>query len=328
MKVFLTGGTGFIGSRLALECLRLGHSVKVFGLENTEAERENSRFLRERGAEVVLGSVTGGDLLRSEIRGAEWVFHLAAAQHEAQASDQLFREVNVRGTENVLNASLKAGVRRFVHGSTIGVYGSLEGEIDEESPCNPDNVYGTTKLEAERIVRSYSEKLPVVIIRISETYGPGDRRLLKLFRGVEKGMFFIAGSGRNLHHPIYVDDLVQGLLIAAEHEAAAGEVFVLAGREPVTTETMVGTIARCLGKRPRRLRVPLLLLLAAAFAMETVLKPVGIKPPLHRRRLDFFRKSFHFSARKASDMLGFVPKFSFEEGVKETLRWYRERGYL
>lgn len=328
MQVLITGGTGFIGSRLALRCLERGDAVRVLGQENTPAEAANRRLIEARGAVVMLGSVTEPDKLAALVQGVDLVFHLAAAQHEANVPDQHFRDVNVDGTRNLLDACVAAGVKRFVHGSTIGVYGALAGAIDEDSPLHPDNIYGITKLEGEQLVLSYRARIPVVVVRISETYGPGDRRLLKLFRAIGKGMFFLIGSGRNLHHVIYVDDLIDGMLAAAATQTGVGEVFVLAGKEAVTTRDMVQAIADELGKKILPLRAPLFPFLLLAWLMETVLRPLGIQPPLHRRRMDFFKKSFVFAQDKSARLLQFAPKTGFRAGVAATARWYKEMSYL
>lgn len=329
MKVLITGGTGFIGSRLALQYLARGDIVRVLGQENTPAEVNNRKLIESEGAEVLLAGVTDRDKVFEAAMDIDVVFHLAAAQHEANVPDQHFWDVNVTGTRNVLDVSVSAGVQRLVHGSTIGVYGSaLSGTLDEQSPLAPDNIYGVTKLEGEQLALSYQDRLPVVVVRISETYGPGDWRLLKLFRAIKKRTFFMIGNGNNLHHPIYIDDLVQGFQLAATKEKALGKTFVLPGREPVTTADMVTTIANELGTTVRGWRVPLLPFHVAAVMAARTLGPVGVQPPLHPRRLDFFRKSFVFSAERASKTLEFAPKSTFADGVGETARWYSEMGYL
>ena len=328
MNILITGGTGFIGSRLALRCIDDGHKVRVFGQENTDAEKANKKLVESEGAEVVLGSITDKEKLSDAVKRIDIVFHLAAAQHEANVPDQVFRDVNVAGTKNLLDLCVQAGVQRFVHGSTIGVYGSIEGEIDEQSPCNPDNIYGITKLEGEKLVLSYKDRFPLVVIRISETYGPGDHRLLKLFKMINKNSFFMIGQGKNLHQLIFVDDLITGFLRAAESEKALGEIILLVGKEPITTDDMVKTIADCLNARIPGIRAPLWSFLTLAWLIETTLKPLGIQPPLHRRRMDFFKKSFSFSTTKASDLLGFTPKYSFEQGAEETARWYKDKKLL
>ena len=328
MQVLITGGTGFIGSRLALACREAGDAVTVLGQENTAAERDNARLLGARGIDLVMGTVTDAAAVRGAMSGAEIVYHLAAAQDEANVPDSHFREVNVDGTRHVVEAAVASGVRRLVHGSTIGVYGMLEGGIDEESPCRPENIYGVTKLEGESVVRGHADTLAAVIVRISETYGPGDRRLLKLFRAIKRGRFFRIGNGRNLHHLIYVDDLVSGMRQAGVSGAAVGQTFVLSGREPISTDAMMDAIARALGVSPPRLRFPLWPFVAAAAVLETVLRPLGIQPPLHRRRMDFFRKSFVFDQTRCRTVLGFEPETDFEAGAGSTARWYTEQGML
>jgi len=329
MNVLITGGTGFIGSRLSLRCLDLGYRVRIYGKENTPAEKKNCNDLEARGADIILGSMTETDKIAAAMDKIDVVFHLAAAQHEANVPDSVFWDVNVTGTETILSVAAQKGIRRFVHGSTIGVYGSsLDGIMDEESPLKPDNIYGVTKHAGEQSVLAVKDQLPVVVIRISETYGPGDRRLLKLFKGIQKRAFFMIGSGNNIHHLIYIEDLVDGLLVAAQNDDALGEIFVLSGKEPLTTNEMVHTIAQVLNKKKLPIKVPLFPFLMAAVGMEAALKPLGIPPPLHRRRMDFFKKSYLFSMDKSRVKLGFIPKYSFQEGVVETARWYKELNYL
>lgn len=329
MKVLITGGTGFIGSRLALASRERGYEVALLGQTNTPAEQENHQLLEKHGITTTLGSILEKDKLAGLAQGCDIVFHLAAAQHEANVPDEHFYQVNVEGTRNILEASVQGGVGRFVHGSTIGVYGAaMEGKLDENSPLQPNNIYGVTKREGEQLALSFNGKLPVSVVRISETYGPGDRRLLKLFKAIKKNVFFVIGKGDNKHQLIYVDDLIDGMYLAATDPQAVGQVFVLAGREVLTTREMVDTVADCLGARIPRLHAPMQPFLAAAVVFEKTLGPLGIQPPLHRRRLDFFRKSFFFSQEKANIILGFSPKTDFREGVARTAAWYRENGLL
>jgi nucleoside-diphosphate-sugar epimerase len=328
MNVMITGGTGFIGSRLALKCAAAGNSVLVLGQENTSAESANKKLIEPRGIKVALASVTDRAITEL-LKGVDVVYHLAAAQHEMNVPDQRFWDVNVNGTKNLLEASVRNGVGRFVHGSSIGVYGAaLEGIINERSPLKPDNIYGVTKLEGERVVLSFRDKLPVTVVRISETYGPGDYRLIKLFRAIKKKAFLMVGTGTNKHHPIYVDDLTDGLVLSAGVQKAEGELFVLAGKDIVTTGEMVAVIAAQLGEQTWRFHAPLLPFDALAVLLEKTLRPLHIQPPLHRRRLDFFKKSFVFSQEKARNVLGFSAKVGFRQGVAETIKWYGAMGYL
>jgi nucleoside-diphosphate-sugar epimerase len=329
MKILVTGGTGFIGSRLALDARARGHEIVVAGQLNSDAERARFKELSQAGIGIEQGPLQDADYAGRIAAGCQVVIHLAAAQHEANVPDEYFFDVNVNGTRTLIEASKRAGVERFVYGSTIGVYGESGDQIlDESTPPRPLNVYGRSKLAAEEVVKSYGNQLPTSIVRISETYGPGDFRLLKLFRALDRGRFIILGSGQNRRQAIHVRDLVQGLLLAATHPAALGETFVLAGQETMTTREMVEHVARALGRTAPRWHVPVWPFLAVAVVMEKTLSPLGIQPPLHRRRLDFFRKSFVFSTAKAQRLLGFTAAVPFAAGTVETAKWYREQGYL
>jgi len=329
MKLVITGGTGFIGSRLALAAQAEGREVLVTGQNRTTAERARFAELESAGVRIVSGDLQDASFARSLVDRGDLVIHLAAAQHEANVPDSYFADVNVGATGTLLDASRDAGARRFVYGSTIGVYGSaVNGLLDERSAPHPDNVYGRTKLAAEERVRKAGDALETCIVRISETYGPGDLRLLKLFRAIERRAFVMIGRGENRRQVIHVRDLARGLLLAAEHPAAAGETFVLAGHEVMTTRTMVAGIASALDRAPPRWQLPLWPFVAPAAVLETTLKPIGVQPPLHRRRLDFFRKSFLFSTAKATTVLGFAAATGFDAGATETAQWYRTRGYF
>jgi len=329
MRLLVTGGTGFIGSRLALAAQSQDHSLVIAGQLNTEPERVRAQELSAAGLSIEQGPLQDPLFARRLVEGCDAVIHLAAAQHESNVADDYFFDVNVTGTRTLIEAAKLSGVRRFVYGSTIGVYGEYSGQpLDENTPPRPMNVYGRSKLQAEAVVKSYAPELETCIVRISETYGPGDFRLLKLFRALDRGRFLIIGTGLNRRQAIYVDDLVRGLLLTAVSPAAVGETFVMAGQETMTTRQMVEQVANALGRRAPRWRAPLWPFLAAAVALERTLTPLGVSPPLHRRRLDFFRKSFVFSSTKARTVLNFTPTLPFAAGAAETARWYREKGYL
>jgi nucleoside-diphosphate-sugar epimerase len=327
--MLLTGGTGFIGSRLALIATQRGMDVTVTGQTNSPSEVSRKSELEQAGVAVELGDLKDARFARKIVAGCNAVIHLAAAQHEANVPPSYFHELNVGGTRTLLEASRAAQVQRFVYGSTIGIYGSAgDAPLDENSPPSPVNPYGRSKLESEEVVREFGSFLETCVVRISETYGPGDMRLLKLFKGIQSGLFRIIGSGLNQHQLIHVRDLSRGLITAVEHPAAPGQTFIIAGREALTTREMIEQIAAALDRRPPQLRIPMWPFTAAAIVFETTCKPLGIQPPLHRRRLDFFIKSFLFSTVKSETVLGIKPEISFKEGAVETAAWYRKRGLL
>ncbi len=328
-RLLITGASGFIGCELAQLATRHGHQITAVSAVNNEVEQGRCKRLLSAGIEVVVASLEDRATLTAALRGQDAVIHLAAAQHEAEASEKHFYRVNVEGTRLLLQLAVEGGVRRFVHGSTIGVYGAAYTQIlDEASPLAPNNPYGRTKAEAEVVARGFNAQIPVCIARISETYGPGDTRLLKLFRAVQRGRYLTIGDGRNLHQLIYVDDLARGLLAAAESADAAGATVILAGTETLTTDEMVAAIAAAVDRPPPPWHVPLWPFSAAAFLFERIMPPLGMRPILHQRRLDFFRRSFRFSTVTAERLLGFRAEITFAEGARRTAHWYRAQQLL
>lgn len=335
MRLLVTGATGFIGSRLALHAKECGIDVLATGRVALDMEASRAKELEAAGVALEIGSLQESVMQRL-LAGRDTVIHLAAAQHESQMPESYFRAVNVDLTRDLLDVCEDAGVQRFVYGSTMGVYGGcLPGEnrdaadvLDESSPVHPDNPYTRSKIAAEELVLAHARRMEACIIRIAETYGPGDWRLLKLFRAIERGQFYMIGGGENRRQCIHVSDLVRGLLLACQRSDVAGETFIFAGNEILTTNQMVLRIAHALDRKLPQLRLPAWPFVAAANVMERTLPLLHIRPPLHRRRLDFFLRSFVFSTTKAQQRLGFRPEIDFQAGVQDTAHWYRSNGLL
>lgn len=327
-SALITGGTGFIGSRLALKLARGGLPVKVMGLIRRPDEVDNAAELRSAGVEVIERSITTLEPNDPALAGVNLVYHLAAVQHEMNVPDQVYRDVNVEGVRKLLDASIAADVKRLVYGSTIGVWGELEGELSEAVPPCPDTIYGETKLEAEHLIQAAGDRIETCTIRLGECYGPGDSRLLKLFKMTQKGKSLIVGDGKNRHHPVFVDDVCDALCMASALPAATGETFLIAGPEVVTSRQMIDAIADALDV-PRKVRhLPMMPMLAAATLLEKALRPLGIQPPLHRRRLGFFVKDQTLNAERIAAVLGHVSKVGFREGAIRTAQWYINRSLL
>lgn len=328
-RILITGATGFIGSRLALHAHSRGFRVTATGPVRNPAEDTMRRELLASGIEVVDVSIDNTDRLRLLMKDQDVVVHLAAAQHEARQPESHFQTINAQGTNTLLQLAQQAGIRRFVYASTIGVYGDAgTRELSESDAVAPANAYTRSKVAAEALVRSAPHPLEVVIARISETYGPGDLRLLKLFRAVGKGTYRTIGDGENVRQPIFVEDLCRGLMELALSPNAAGETFILAGTERSTTDQFISTIARAVGREPFRMHLPVWPFRLAAAACEALGAALGFSPPLHRRRLDFFLRNFRFSTAKAERLVGFRSEIPLEDGIRRTADWYRSKGLL
>ena len=326
MRVALTGASGYTGGRL-LEALRArGDEVAV--LVRPESVSEGIRAQASRLVEGRLGDAEAAARL---VEGADAVLHVAAVYRTAGHPDSYYREVNVVGTERLLEAAVRQGVRRFVHTSTVGVHGHVENPpADESAPMAPGDIYQATKAEAEILALDFHRRrgLPVAVVRPGAIYGPGETRFLKLFRAIARGRYAIVGTGRTFYHPVYIDDLVTGFLLALERPEAVGESFLVCGPSYVSQQDLAALIAKHTGGRVLPFRIPARPIQWAGDLVEALCVPLGLEPPLHRRRVDFWTKSRAFTIEKARRLLGYQPKVDVEEGIARTAAWYREAGWL
>jgi dihydroflavonol-4-reductase len=262
----------------------------------------------------------------------EVVYHLAAVFRRAGVPDSLYREVHVDATRRLIEAATAAGVRRFVHCSTVGVHGDVAGDgpADEDAPTAPGDIYQQTKLEGEDVARETAARtgLPLTVVRPGPIYGPADRRLLKLIGGVARGRFLLLGSGRPHFQMVYVDDLVEGFRLAAERPEGVGRTYILTGEEAPTLRELVQEIARVARAPVPRLRLPVWPFWLAGALCEAVCIPFGVEPPIYRRRVKFFTNNRWFDISRARSELGFSPRVSLREGLRRTLDSYRSLGWI
>ncbi len=326
MKVALTGATGYTGRHLLAALRARGDEVRALTRSSSAGAP-----LQAGGVTLVPGDLCDGAALRKLVEGVDAVLHVAAVYRTAGHPDSYYREINVGGTERLLEAAGAAGVRRFVHTSTVGVHGDVKNPpADESAPFAPGDVYQQSKAEAEVLALEFGRKrgLSLAVVRPGAIYGPGERRLLKLFRAIARGRYAVVGSGRSFYHPVFIDDLVAGFLLALDHPAAAGEAFIIAGPRYASQDELAALVARATGGHVWPFHVPAWPLLWAGAACETLCVPFGIEPPIHRRRVEFWVKSRAFSIEKARRLLGYAPKVDLEEGLRVTAAAYRQAGWL
>jgi nucleoside-diphosphate-sugar epimerase len=325
-KVLVTGGTGFTGGHLCRRLAESGVAVRAFVRDPAKAAP-----LARLGIEVVQGDLVDHDSVLRATEGVECVYHIAALYRQEAVPRKAFWDVNVKGTENLLSASARHGVRRFVHCSTVGVHGDVdEPPANEDAPFKPGDPYQESKARAEQIALEYASRgeMEVTVFRPTGIYGPGDLRFAKLFRAISRRRFRMIGTGEVFYHLTYIDDLVDGILLCGTRREAVGRVYILGGSEFVTLNDLVRTIAEILETRLPSLRIPVWPVYAAAIACEFLCKPFRIEPPLYRRRLDFFRKNRAFDISRARAELGFSPRVDLRTGLRRTAEWYRDNGYL
>ena len=330
MRVLVTGATGFTGGHLALTLAARGDEVRALVRPKSRARFEASTLPR-KGVIAVEGDLLDAAAVQRAADGVDVVYHIAATYREAGQRDSAYRAINVDGTRHVLDAAKAAGARRLVHCSTGGVHGHIANPpANEEAPFSPGDVYQETKLEAEQAAREFGNRtgFDVVVARPIGIYGPGDTRFLRMFRGLARRRFPMIGSGKVFYHLTFIDDLVEGFRLCGTMPAAKGRTYLLAGPRYTTLEQLVAMVAKELNVPPPRVHWPVWPFWTAGLLCEMVCVPLGIEPPIFRRRVDFYTKSRAFDTTRAQAELGFAPRVDLEEGIKFTADWYRREGLL
>jgi len=329
MDVLITGGNGLLGHHLVAALQDRGDSVRVLALPE-----EDTGWLRERGVMVYRGDVRLPDTLTSPMIGVAAVFHLAGVMGVWRPL-QDYRAVNVTGTRNVCMAAVAEGVGRLVHVSSWTVYGmDLGRPAREDFLLRPfPEPYAITKAEGDLAVQQMiaDDHLPAVIIRPGTFFGPGDRlhygRMadrLRARRGV------IVGRGDNALPFVYVTDVVQGLLLAVDHDHAVGQAYNISNDRPLTQQQLLDAIARDIGASPPAIHIPYRVLYAVASAAERLASLTGSQrqPILTRLGVMLFGTDNQHAIGKAQRELGYSPQVPVREGLRLTAAWYRAQDQL
>ena len=318
MRVLITGAGGFIGSHLVDSQLEHGYDVRAVDL-HLDLLRHQASHSR---LEAIRGDISEKYLLQKLLEDIDIVYHLASAHLDVHLSDEYYRHVNVDVTLSLLEAANRAGVKRFVHCSSVGVIGDVENPpADETTKCHPVNIYERTKLGGERAALDFARRtgFPVVVVRPAWVYGPRCPRTAKLFRTIAKGRFPIFGGGRNMRHPVYISDAIRGLELCAETPNIDGEVFIIAGEVPVESRELVNMISQELNVRMQKIYLPVFLGKGAGLALELASRLIRRQPPFSRRSMDFFLKHNAYNIAHAQSRLNYQPQVDLRTGIHKTI---------
>ncbi len=323
----ITGATGFVGGHLAEACAARGFIVRALARSGSAVT-----LLEEAGVTLVRGDLQEPASLAGAFDGVDVVFHCAAKVGDWGPIDD-YRQVNVEGVRNLLEACRDKPLRRFVHLSSLGVYAARHHHgTDETEPLPARHIDGYTqsKVESEQLALLYQREhqVPVVVLRPGFIYGPRDRTVVpKLVENLRNGIVRYLGSGQQALNTIYVGNLVEAMLLAARAEGVVGNVYNLTDGELVSKRRFIGGIADGLGVPPPPSSVPLWLARLAASVMETSARKRGDREPprLTQARLKFLGLNLDFSIEKAKRELGYVPRWTFDQALAETVAWYRGR---
>lgn len=330
MKVLITGITGFLGAHLAEELLR----TKKYDLVGTYRDAGKATRFEKQGIEMRKTDLLKPDSLKNITKDMDVVVHLAGLMRFHDPFDLLYNH-NVKATQNLAEDALQHGVQHFIYGSSteaIGPVTNVPG--DETSPYHPTYDYGKTKELAELCLKEKHQTngLPLTILRPTGIYGPGDLYVtLSTVRAVaHKKLRFLPGKGGTYIHFTYVDDITQGIQKTIEKpKQSIGETFILASDAYITYKEMFTIVAHLLDVPPPVHSIPMSLAKAYLSVVQWNNKRKGIDDfVMHTSLIDTMRTNRAYSNVKAKKTLGFSPQFSYHEGMKKTIDWYKEKNLL
>lgn len=318
-SVFITGIRGFIGAALAERLRSAG--VDVRGMD-VEADPANG---------VVAGDISRTGEWQRHAEGCGTVIHTAALVSLRSGLEE-FHRVNVVGTRNALDAALAGGAERFVQLSSVTVFGNdFPDGVTEDHPVRLLGVpYVDTKIAGEQVVlqEHAAGRLAVTVIRPGDVYGPRSRPwILMPLQELKRGRLVLPAGGRGVHSPIYIEDLVEGIVRAGETSAAAGEVITLSGGVGVSTSEYFGRIGAMIG-RPKVRSAPDRLLLRATAIQAAVERLKGTPGEVNPNALRYLKRTGTYSIAKARALLGFEPQVDLDAGMRRSEEWLRERNHL
>ncbi|MFQ3597125.1 MAG: NAD-dependent epimerase/dehydratase family protein [Chloroherpetonaceae bacterium] len=326
-KTLITGATGFIGSHLVDALLERGDEVRVLARASTLSES-----LKGKKIEVIKGDYGDIDSLKKAVKEVDFIYHVAGVTKALD--EKTYIEGNIIATENLLKATIETNttLKRFLHvssGAAAGPSPSAEEPIDETAPPKPVTLYGKTKLQAEEVCSRFYEKLPITIVRPSIIYGERDKDLLEHFKTVKSGIIPIFGTVEKKYDYLYVKDLIDGMIAAAESENTKGEIYFLSGKAH-SWEEVGETAKKALGKSfAVKLTLPDWLSSTVAAVVEDVNKARCKISILNRDRArDGKERYWTFSTKKAKRDFNFAQKTSLEEGFQRTVDWYQKNCWI
>jgi dihydroflavonol-4-reductase len=326
MNVLITGATGFIGGNILKYLSEEGHFCRCLVRECTRVEG----LQKSPNVAWFPGDLAKRETLAGICNGIDVVIHCAGELGRWNTTIEDLYPVNVMGIVNLSDEMIRNKVGFVIHVSAGGVTGPVEGgRADETYCCHPKTPYEKTKYQGEKNAFMLYEKyhVPLAVIRPTFTYGPADPHKLALFRTIRKGRFVLLGSGESTVHPLYIGDLLTGIRRVLE-KRPAGELFIIGGPRAVTKKELACTIAEALGVKSRFFHVPTGLAAIAAQLSVLLAQFFSFEPILTPSRVSMMTNDWGYSIQKARNALGYEPAVNLKEGIRRTVKSYRETGWL
>ena len=322
----VTGASGFVGSHLVDRLLAEGHQVKCI-LRSTSSKR----WLENKPVEIFDCGLTDKAKLKEVLKDADYLFHIAGVVKSK--SKEGYYNGNVETTRALLDVlcEVNTKIKRVVISSSMTACGpSLDGNpCTEKTSEHPITTYGRSKLEQERVAKSYMDRLPITILRLHAVYGARDTEIYQVFKTYKMGLMTLVGFNEKKLNLIHVDDVVNGLYLAAINEKAKGQIYFLASEEIYTWPKVSEAISKAFGKKALTIRFPhfLVYTVAAVAQFFAMFSSKAATFNLEKAR-DFVQENWTCSVSKAVSELGYRQKVSLEDGIKRSINWYREVKWL
>ncbi|HXG63692.1 MAG TPA: NAD-dependent epimerase/dehydratase family protein [Blastocatellia bacterium] len=325
-KVLVTGGSGFVGSHLVDHLIERGYPVRCLVRRSS-----NLRYLQNPQIEFVYGGLDDATDWDAALADVDTVYHVAGLTFARRPQD--YFTVNHRGTETILTAALKrrSQIGKFVYVSSLAAIGPGDDgvPVNEDTPPHPITPYGRSKLMGEEAVRAVSDLLPITIVRPPAVYGPRDYALYELFKALARGISPMIGRYDKQVSLVHARDLARGIVLAGESAASTGRAYFISSEEVYSYVAVVEMLGKILQRRARAIALPRSLAFSLAVAAEAAAAVTRRPPIINRDKVtDLSQKCWGCSIERARRELGYSPQIPLEDGLRETIDWYRREGWL
>jgi dihydroflavonol-4-reductase len=325
-KILVTGGTGFVGSHLVDRLIKQGKSVRCLVRRSS-----NLKYLKDPQIEFVYGGLDDATDWDEAFADVDMVYHIAGVTFARRAQDYFI--ANHQGTETIIAAAIKhrSQIKKFIHISSLAAVGPGEKDkpVDENTLPAPITPYGRSKLMGEEAAMTAADFFPVTIVRPPAVYGPRDYALYELFKSIAKGLSPSIGNYDKQISLVHVADLVDGMLLAAEKDASKGRTYFISSDEIYSYKALIETLAAIFDRRVRSFAIPRPLAYGVAAIAEIGAAITRKLPVINRDKVtDLSQVCWGCSIERAKHELGYKQSVPIAEGLRETINWYKNEGWL
>jgi dihydroflavonol-4-reductase len=323
---FVTGGTGFIGSHLVERLLSRGYTVRCL-IRNLN----KPGYLKNLHVELFHGDVFSNDALEKAIAGVDYVYHVAGVVTAKRKAE--FYKYNRDGTRNIVEITSRVNptLKKFIFASSLTAVGpGTDGKpVNDSTPYHPITTYGKSKMEAELELLKFENKLPITIARLAAVYGPRDTATFDFFKTIDRGLEPLVGFKDKFVNLVHSTDVVSGLVLAGENEKSAGQKYFIGSEKQYSWREIGTTTKQVMGKKALRIRLPEPLVYAVATTVG-FLSLFSEKPSVlnFEKGRDMVQDNWTVDISKAQLELGYAQQVGLADGIRETVAWYRENGWM